>query len=121
MFEHDPGVLALAREHLGLRTSPRLRVRVLDAADGLARRPDASADLVIGDAFVRQDPAALTGLAAAAEIRRVLRPGGIHVLNVVDARGLPLSASSPRASRPPSATSRRSPRERWCATARAAT
>jgi hypothetical protein len=92
VFEHDPGVLALAREHLGLRTSPRLRVRVLDAAEGLAKRPDASADLVVGDAFVRQViPPSLTGPAATAELRRVLRPAGVHVLNVVDGRGLPLA------------------------------
>ena len=68
-------MLRVAREHLGLRTHPRLRVRIGDAAALLPRRADASADLVIGDAFVGLDvPAALTTRAFAAEVRRVLRP-----------------------------------------------
>jgi spermidine synthase len=92
VYEHDPGVLDLAREHLGLRTSPRLRVRIGDAAQLLARRDDAGADVVIGDAFVRQDiPEPLTTLAFTSEVRRVLRPAGVYVLNVVDTRGLPLA------------------------------
>ena len=51
VFELDAGVVALAREHLGLRATPRLRVKVGDAAELIRSRHDASADLVIGDAF----------------------------------------------------------------------
>ena len=51
VWEIDPGVVALAREHLGLRAFPRLRVKVGDAATMIVSRPDRSADLVIGDAF----------------------------------------------------------------------
>ena len=85
VFELDPGVIALAREHLRLRTSPRLRVRHGDAADLLAARPDRSADLVVGDAFEGQAvPPQLSGPAFAADVRRVLRPAGLYALNVVD-------------------------------------
>ncbi len=86
VVEIDEGLVALAREHLGLRTSPRLRVRVGDAAVLLPKRPDATLDLVIADAFDGPDvPPALRTAAFAAEVRRVLRPRGVFVLNVVDA------------------------------------
>jgi hypothetical protein len=84
--EVDAGLVALAREHLGLRPSPVLRVRHADARAVLARRGPASADLVVLDAYVgTQIPAHLvtTGFAAAA--RRAVRPGGILAANVIDA------------------------------------
>jgi SAM-dependent methyltransferase len=91
VVELDPVVVELAREHLGLRSHPRLRVRVGDAAVLLPKRPDGSVDLVVTDAFTRpaEIPEALTTPHFAGELRRVLRPGGIHVLNVVDVRGVP--------------------------------
>ena len=92
VFERDPGVLQVAREHLGLRTSPRLRVRIGDGAELIARRPDRSADLVVGDAFEGLDvPAALTTPAFLAEVVRVLRPAGVYALNVDDAAPLPVA------------------------------
>jgi len=85
VFEHDAGLVRLAREHLGLRRSVRLRVRVLDARAGLARRPDASADLVVLDAFEGPlVPAHLMTREFLAEVRRVLRPGGVFAGNVID-------------------------------------
>jgi spermidine synthase len=85
VLELDPGVVGLAREHLGLRPSRRLRVRVGDAAQLLRARADRSADLVIGDAFDGPDvPAQLAGPDFAAEVRRVLRPSGVYALNVID-------------------------------------
>jgi spermidine synthase len=89
VFELDPGVVALAREHLGLRASPRLRVRVGDAAGLLPARPDRSADLVIGDAFDGPFvPPQLSGRTFVGHVRRVLRATGIYALNVVDVPGL---------------------------------
>ncbi len=86
VFELDPGVVRLAREHLGLRPHPRLRVKVGDAADLLAAKPARCADLVIGDAFDGPHvPARLSGPEFTAEVRRVLRPAGVYVLNVIDA------------------------------------
>jgi SAM-dependent methyltransferase len=85
VLELDPGVVSLAREHLGLRPSPRLRVRVGDAAELVARRPERSADLVIGDAFDGPHvPAQLSGPDFAAQVARVLRPAGVYALNVID-------------------------------------
>ena len=87
LYEIDPGVTALAREHLGLRPSPWLRVRTGDAAALLRRRADESADLVIGDAFEGSPasvPPVLLTEDHAEEVRRVLRPGGVYVVNVVD-------------------------------------
>jgi spermidine synthase len=92
VYERDEGVLRVAREHLGLRTHPRLRVRIGDAASFLPRRRDASADLVIGDAFVGVDvPEALTTPEFTAHVRRVLRPAGVYALNVDDAAPLPVA------------------------------
>ena len=85
LYELDPDVAALAREHLGLRSGPRLRVRVGEGAALLRRRADVSADLVIGDAFTGPDvPQVLLTEEHASEVRRVLRPGGVYVLNLVD-------------------------------------
>ncbi len=85
VLELDPGVVGLARAHLGLRPSPRLRVRVGDAAELLARRADRSADLVIGDAFDGPDvPAQLAGEPFARDVARVLKPSGVYALNVID-------------------------------------
>jgi len=89
VFELDPGVVALAREHLGLRATPRLRVKVGDAAELIRSRPRASADLVIGDAFDGPHvPAQLSGADFVHEVRRVLRPSGAYALNVIDLPGL---------------------------------
>lgn len=89
VWEIDPGVVALAREHLGLRAFPRLRVKVGDAAELIVGRPDRSADVVIGDAFDGPHvPASLSVAAFVAQVRRVLRPAGVYALNVIDVPGL---------------------------------
>jgi spermidine synthase len=85
VFELDPGVVALAREHLGLRATPRLRVKVGDAAELIRSRYDTSADLVIGDAFDGPHvPAQLSDAAFVAQVRRVLKAAGVYALNVID-------------------------------------
>jgi spermidine synthase len=92
VYEKDGGLVEIARRYLGLRTSPTLRVRIGDARERLGERPDASADLVVGDAFDGvMVPAHLATVEFAAEVRRVLRPDGVYVLNVID--GPPLRAS----------------------------
>ena len=84
--ELDAGLVALAREHLGLRPSPVLRVRHADARAVLARRGAASADLVVLDAFVgTRIPAHLVTAEFAGLARSALRPGGILAANVIDA------------------------------------
>jgi hypothetical protein len=51
VLEVDPGVVAIDRKQLGLETTDRLRVRVVDARVGLADEPPGERDLVVGDAF----------------------------------------------------------------------
>jgi spermidine synthase len=92
VYERDAGLVEVARRYLGLRTTPALRVRIGDARERLAERPDASADVVVGDAFDGvMVPPHLATTEFAAEVRRVLRPEGMYILNVID--GPPLRAS----------------------------
>jgi spermidine synthase len=92
VYEHDPGLVQVSREHLGLRPLPGLRVRVGDARERLAERPAGSADVVVGDAFAGVlVPPHLATVEFAAEVRRVLRPDGVYVLNVIDCPPLRVS------------------------------
>src|SRR5918911_5508409 len=47
VVEVDAGVVALAREHLGLRKLPGVKLRVADGRAWLAARDDASADALL--------------------------------------------------------------------------
>ncbi|HEX6755670.1 MAG TPA: fused MFS/spermidine synthase [Mycobacteriales bacterium] len=92
VYEYDGGLVVLAREHLGLRPTPGLKVRVGDARARLEERPDGSADVVIGDAFSGVVvPPHLATLEFAEQVRRVLRPDGAYVLNVIDCPPLRVS------------------------------
>ncbi len=85
VLEVDGKVVDLARRRFGLRTGDRLRVDVGDARVTLRRAPDASADVVVGDAFgALAVPWHLTTREWLTEVRRVLRPDGLYVLNVID-------------------------------------
>jgi spermidine synthase len=91
VLEVDGDLVALARERLGLRTGPALAVHVGDARVTLRDEPAASADLSVGDAFGnRAVPWHLTTAEFVAEVRRVLRPGGLYALNVIDYQPLGL-------------------------------
>jgi spermidine synthase len=86
VVEIDADVLELARRHLGLRRAPGLRVRCADGRAHLASRPDASADVVLVDAFVgARVPRHLATVEALADAARVVAPGGALAINVVDA------------------------------------
>jgi predicted O-methyltransferase YrrM len=86
VVEVDPAVLELAREHLGLRRQPGLRVRCADGRAHLAGRPDGSADVVLIDAFVgARVPRHLATAEALADAARVVAPAGAIAVNVVDA------------------------------------
>ncbi|WP_344311215.1 fused MFS/spermidine synthase [Fodinicola feengrottensis] len=94
VLEVDPVVVRLGRERLGLRTSDALQVRVGDARVSIRSEPAAGYDLVIGDAFSSSAvPWHLATQEFAAELRRVLRPGGLYVLNVIDFPPLALLAA----------------------------
>jgi spermidine synthase len=92
VFEYDGELVRIAREHLGLTSSPGLRVRVGDARERLAERPDGTADVVIGDAFAGVVvPAHLATVEFAREVKRALRPDGLYLLNIIDCPPLRVS------------------------------
>jgi spermidine synthase len=92
VLEVDGDLVALARERLGLRTGPALAVDIGDARVTLRSEPTDSADLVVGDAFGGVAvPWHLTTLEFAEDIRRVLRPDGLYLLNVIDYEPLGLA------------------------------
>ncbi|SBT48130.1 fused MFS/spermidine synthase [Micromonospora auratinigra] len=85
VFELDGGLVDLDRRELGVRTGPQLRARVGDARVLLDAEPTDSRDLIVGDAFGHLVvPWHLATREMVAEVRRVLRPGGIYVQNVID-------------------------------------
>jgi hypothetical protein len=84
--EVDADVLALAREHFGLRRAPGLRVRHAEGRAYLARAADASFDAVVIDAFVGAEvPQPLITVEG---LREVARVAPLAVVNVVDNRAL---------------------------------
>lgn len=88
--EYDQQLTDLVREFLPLPRNARIRVRADDARAGLTAHRDASADVVICDVFAgARTPAHLTTAEFAADVHRVLRPGGTYVANVAD--GPPLA------------------------------
>ncbi|MEU7945442.1 fused MFS/spermidine synthase [Micromonospora taraxaci] len=85
VFEIDGGLVELGKQELGVRTGPELRAVVGDARMLVAGEPTDSRDLVVGDAFGHLVvPWHLATREMAAEIRRVTRPGGVYVQNVID-------------------------------------
>jgi spermidine synthase len=85
VHENDEAVLAALATVLDLRAERGLRVLLGDGRALLAKRAARSADIVITDAFAGPlVPAHLTTLEYQDEVRRVLRPGGVHVVNVID-------------------------------------
>jgi SAM-dependent methyltransferase len=85
VLEIDPTVLKVGRDELGLHTSDALRVRIGDARIGIRKQLDASADLVVGDAFASLSvPWHLTTTEFVSQVARVLRPNGMYIMNVID-------------------------------------
>ncbi len=82
--EVDPDVLALAREHLGLRRAPGLRVRLAEGRGFVARQQAASWDAIVIDAFVAATvPRRLITMQALADVARV---APLALINVLDDR-----------------------------------
>jgi spermidine synthase len=92
IFEIDATLTDLVRQALplGREARGRIRVRAIDARDGLAAVRDASADVVLVDVFAgARIPAHLTSVEFVADAARALRPGGVLASNVAD--GPPLA------------------------------
>jgi MFS family permease len=85
VLEVDAGVVELGRRELGVGGIPGVDVRIGDGRSLLAALPDASADVVVGDAFgARSVPWHLATAEFVADVHRVLRHDGVYVLNVID-------------------------------------
>ncbi|MGY1707921.1 spermidine synthase [Geodermatophilus sp. SYSU D00758] len=90
VVEVDQRLTDLVRERLPLPRGARVRVRAADAREGLSALRPASADVVVSDVFAgARTPAHLTTVEYVTEARRVLRPGGVLLVNVAD--GPPLA------------------------------
>ncbi len=85
VLEVDPQIPEIGRDSLGLVTGDDLRVEVGDARTLIAEQATAAYDVVVGDAFGSLAvPWHLTTTEMVEQVRRVLRPGGVYVLNVID-------------------------------------
>lgn len=85
VLEVDPRIPQIGRARLGLSAVPALDVTVGDARTEIAELPDDSYDVVVGDAFGSLAvPWHLATAEMVAEVERVLRPGGVYALNVID-------------------------------------
>ncbi len=85
VLEVDPQIPEIGRDRLGLSDVPDLSVVVGDARTAIADQPAGAYDVVVGDAFGSLAvPWHLTTAEMVDEVRRVLRPGGVYVLNVID-------------------------------------
>ncbi|WP_435864257.1 spermidine synthase [Streptomyces phaeochromogenes] len=90
VVERDAALVQLVRRELPLDPNARIRVRSVDAREGLAKVPDGWADLVIADVFSgARTPAHLTSGEFLTDVRRVVNAGGLYAANLAD--GPPLA------------------------------
>ena len=89
VLEPDAALTATVRRALPLPRRHRIRVRPQDGRTGVSALADASADVVVLDAYAGgQVPAELTTVEFLSDVARVLRPGGTALLNLADEPGL---------------------------------
>ena len=85
VLEPDAALTEAVRREMPLPRGHRIRVRPVDGASGVAALTDASADLVIVDAYARgRVPPELGALPFLIECARVLGPTGLLVANIAD-------------------------------------
>jgi spermidine synthase len=85
VFEPDADLTQAVRDALPLPRQHRIRVRPVDGRTGLSALADASADVVVLDAYAAgQVPAELTSAECFREVARVLRTGGVAAMNTAD-------------------------------------
>jgi spermidine synthase len=86
VVEADAPLAALVRESFG---SKGFRLRVGDARQELPALRQGESDLVVADVFQSAlMPVHVTTLEWVQEVRRLLRPGGVYLVNVADGRPL---------------------------------
>jgi spermidine synthase len=85
VLEPSVELTALVRRELPLPRQHRIRVRPMDGLTGIAQLADASADVVVLDAYAEgRVPAELTTVEFLADASRVLRTTGTMLLNLAD-------------------------------------
>ena len=85
VYEIDAAVVELDKRELGVRTGPELAVTVQDGRLGVRDETTDSRDLVLMDAFSGLSvPWHLTTREVISDVRRVLRPDGLYLMNVID-------------------------------------
>ncbi|MGW2379337.1 spermidine synthase [Streptomyces sp. NPDC001658] len=90
VVERDAALVQLVRRELPLDPGARIRIRSVDAREGLAKVPDGWADLVLADVFSgARTPAHLTSTEFLDEVRRAMKPDGCYAANLAD--GPPLA------------------------------
>jgi spermidine synthase len=85
VLEPDVALTDIVRARLPLPRNARVRIRPIDGRAGVAALRDASADVLVLDAFHGgRVPPALTTTEFVADVARVLRPDGVLLVNVAD-------------------------------------
>ncbi len=85
VLEVDGDLVNFVEDRLDLHESRQLHVLVGDARVNMLKVPSDSANVVVGDAFSNHSvPWHLTTTEWMGEVKRVLRPGGIYAMNVID-------------------------------------
>lgn len=93
VLEPDAALTEAVRRELPLPRGHRIRVRPLDGLAGIDGLKDASADLVVVDAYAAgRVPPELSTVEWFGEVARVLAPGGLLLANVADEPGLRYAA-----------------------------
>lgn len=93
VLEPDAALTEAVRRELPLPRQHRIRVRAQDGATGIHGLKDASAEMVIVDAFADgRVPAELVSPAFVNDLARVLTPSGILMVNLADEPGLAWAA-----------------------------
>ncbi len=86
VLEIDPDLLDVVQDELGFVPGPDVRVENGDGRLSMAALAADSADVVVGDAFgSRAVPWQLATEEFVADVHRVLRPGGLYAVNIIDA------------------------------------
>lgn len=88
VLEPDVALTEAVRRELPLPRGHRIRVRATDGETGVAALKDASADVIVLDAYAGgRVPADLTSVEWFGEVARVLVPGGLLLANLADEPG----------------------------------
>ena len=92
VVERDAAIFDLATRQMGLVASSRLALRVGDGREVLAVEADDSIDVLMIDAFEGVVvPQHMVSVEFVAVARRVMRPGGTHLINLIDTAPLELT------------------------------